>query len=170
MSTQLRVVKPTLPFRDVELPESKNLIVFDIDGCILDPMARLRLHDFGPAAFDEEEAYQHDVPLAAGIMVYMTLLHNTNNRCIFITQRPERTREITLDQLECLLDIPRKNITLLMEPDECDIPTQRVKPWLLMTAGYNVEDVLVVFEDRQCIVDEWRRLGVTVFQTDVGNY
>lgn len=169
-NTQLRVVKPSLPFRDIEISDSKNIIVFDIDGCILDPMDRVRMHNFGPQMFDDTEAYKHDVPLPAGIMVYMTLLHNTNNRCIFITQRPERTRAITLEQLECILDIPKAKINLLMEPDECEVPTERVKPYLLMKAGYSVEDVLIVFEDRQCIVNEWRRLGVTVFQTDVGDY
>ena len=150
----------------------KNLIVFDIDGCIVDPSRRL--HHLRRGDIDAYAgAWQTDTILTAGVTVYRAMLSRVDLRHVFVTGRPEADRKGTLSQLTALFGPSSLGTTVLMRPNgmlPSVVPDEKLKPKLLTDAGFKVEDVLVVFEDRQKIVDAWRAMGVTVFQTAKGDF
>lgn len=147
----------------------KNLIIADIDGCCLDPKGRLHYadkRDWGAY----HAAWNLDVPIAQGVLIYRMLLSNPLYEVLFVTAREEKARDYTLRQLQTHVSIGITNRQLLMRSNndydgQGGTPDYVLKPRLVREAGYRVEDIFLVFEDRQTMVDEWRRLGCVVYQT-----
>jgi len=143
----------------------KNIVIFDIDRCILDP--KERIHHYLNKDFETYESLWHtDTPIKQGVEVYKTFLNNDTWRCIFITSRREWARETTYKQLLMLFGM--RKFTLLMRPNDCTKEMKddaAIKPWLLERAGFSIHDVFIAFDDRQSVVDRWRELGVVCYQT-----
>lgn len=148
----------------------KNLILFDIDGCLLEP---------GPGRFNAFQrqdwiayhaAHVEDTPIPAGLSVYRALCADPSLKCVFLTDRSERNRHYTQAQLDSL---GFQGVPLWMRDRDRKRTPDDGGPSKLITLeenGYRVDDVLLVFEDRQDIVDMWRSLGVTCYQTKVAKY
>lgn len=148
----------------------KNIIVLDIDRCILDPSARIHHYLQGDIQTYESLWYL-DQPISQGLVVYKSFLESRIWRCVFVTSRRERARHSTTRQLLELFG--PANYILLMRPNDCDKEMKddaSIKPWLMEQAGYKIEDIFMAFDDRQAVVDRWRELGVVCYQTapDVG--
>ncbi len=144
-----------------------NLVIMDIDRCVLDPSARIGHYLSGD--IDTYEAmWETDKPIPQGLYIYRTFLNDPQWKCLFITSRREWARDTTMQQLWDLFgDV---EFELLMRPvcvDKGSKNDAEIKPWLLKEHGYDVKDVFIAFDDRQDVVDEWRRLGVVCYQTDV---
>ena len=148
---------------------SKNLIIADIDGVCIDPSARIPFYK----AKDWEGYHynwQSDVVIPQGAVIYRMLNGNPYYKLLFVTAREERAREYTLHQLQKHVSVGITNDQLLMRPNndydgQGGTPDYVLKPRLVQDAGYRIEDIFLVFEDRQRMVDEWRRLGCIVYQT-----
>lgn len=146
-----------------------KIIVADIDGCCLDPTKRL--HHIKAEDWESyHDAWQLDTVIPQGSLIYRVLNSLPHYRLLFVTAREERAREYTLHQLQKHVSTGIMNSQLLMRPnDDYDTrggtPDYVLKPQLIRAAGYTYDDIFMVFEDRQTMVDEWRRLGCVVYQT-----
>lgn len=148
----------------------RNLVLFDIDGCLLEPDPE-RLE----AAKVQDWARYHgrahlDAVIPAGLAVYKALVNDPNLRCVFLTDRSERNRAYTQRKLD---ELGFSSVPLLMR----DAKRKRMpkdggfsKLLTLAASGFSVLEIMLVFEDRQEIVDLWRNLHVTVYQTKVADY
>lgn len=153
----------------------KNIVVLDIDGCCLDPEARLGHLKAGDyAAY--EAAWRTDKPIPQGIAVYRSFLANPAYRCVFITSRSEEARENTGVMLGAIFGEDLGNALLLMRDNNftsgktLGIAEVDIKPYLLTQAGMRVEDVFIAFDDRDDCVEGWRKRGIVCYQTAYGDF
>lgn len=149
---------------------TKNIVVMDIDRCILDPSARIQ-HYLDGDVETYESMWASDEPILQGIVVYSTFLRDPRWECVFVTSRREWARESTMTQLRELF--PNRRFELLMRPNGVTKEMKddgEIKPWLMEHHGYDISKIFIAFDDRQAVVDAWRRLGVVCYQTaaDVG--
>lgn len=147
-------------------PDERDTIIFDIDGCCVSVDGRVQ--DYIDGDIEAYHAKHHtDVPIPQGVLTYSMLLKYSGQRCVFVTQRGEEAREYTTAQLQTLFPFLDK-IELLMTPVDGkpdDVEEHDVKLWMCEQHGIYPKNILMVFEDRQMIVDMWRRNGVIVYQT-----
>jgi len=87
---------------------------------------------------------------------------------IFCTGRPERCRADTEWWLETRTDAP-SDYTLLMRKDG-DFRADYVVKQEILDAHIPKDRVLFVLDDRQQVVDMWRRNGLACFQVAEGNF
>lgn len=150
----------------------KNVIVADIDGCCV--FSDQRLPHFLRGDLEAwHAAHPTDQPIPQGVVVYRKFLTDPDFRFVFLTGRPESARAYTLAHLQWWIHPSITHEHLLMRPDHIkisDMPDSELKPVLLELSGVPTSEVFLVFEDRRSIVDKWRSLGVTVYQTDVGDF
>lgn len=150
----------------IQLSElTKRVIVFDIDGCLIDSFDRLpHLLQGDRAKYDELHPTDRTIP--AGVVVYSALLKDPHLECVFITSRSECSRAYTEQQLMLSLGAPVMASRLLMRPlGEDHTPDTELKPRLLAEAGYTPDQVLLVIEDSATMNAHWRSLGITCWQT-----
>ncbi|MFA5699258.1 MAG: hypothetical protein WC954_05950, partial [Sphaerochaeta sp.] len=137
-----------------------------IDRCIVDPSARIQ-HYLDGNIEKYESLWRTDVLIPQGYVVYSAFIRNPQWKCVFITSRREWARQSTAATL--LKIWPDAEFDLLMRPNDVTKEIKddaEIKPWLLAEAGYSVKEVFLAFDDRDSVVNEWRRLGVTCYQTD----
>lgn len=60
--------------------------------------------------------------------------------------------------------------TLILRPEDDKTDDHLFKPRKAVANGWLSTNTLVVFEDRQRVVDAWRSLGYSVFQVAPGNF
>lgn len=154
---------------------TKNIVIMDLDRCVLDPSERIS-HYLSGDLKTYEAMWETDKPIPQGLYVYSQFVNSPFWRCVFITSRRESQRKTTQIQLERLFPTPphlpiykdSPRWTLLMRPDDCSKEMKddaSIKPWLLEQAGFELSDVFIAFDDRQSVVDRWRELGVVCYQT-----
>lgn len=154
-------------------------VVFDIDGTILDGSHKKDLIKHAepgqpwPTQSDEDwqrwyDACKDDKPIKALVELAITLI-DEGHRVEFWTGRYEACRpqtEAWLEEHE-LTDYNGYACPLRMRPlDEREDPDHIVKERFI--AKYGKPDL--VFEDRQSVVDMWRRNGIMCAQVAEGNY
>lgn len=153
-----------------------NCIIFDIDGTLADCTHRLHLIGETPPKWDEFFAgCADDQPITHMLFVADTLAASTN--IIFVTGRPERSREATLAWLKQHLpggegwawsEDSRRD--LYMRADGDHRPDTIVKSELLDQVHADGHLPLLVFEDRAKVVKMWRERGVPCAQVAEGDY
>lgn len=150
----------------------KNLVVFDLDGVIFNSEHRYPLYQAGKyrewvAAAGKDEA------LMCGVVCATNFLFHPFYKVLFVTARGDdpQHRKTTLEMLQWYIDKSVANDQLLMKSwDVLDEPDHVSKPRMIEEAGYSLDDIFLVFEDRKSIVDMWRARGVRCFQTQPGDY
>jgi len=148
----------------------KNTIIFDLDGTLALVEER-RLKSIKPnGKLDWDKFYdpsniKYDKPNMPVVRMAQLFAEAGYNIYIF-SGRSDRTKYTTRSWLthnkipfHKLIMRKQKNYT----PD--DILKER---WLDKYADR--EDVFLVVDDRQKVVDMWRKNGLTVFQVDKGNF
>lgn len=154
---------------------TKNVIVMDIDGCIVEPHP-VRITHLEAGNWDKyHEMHVFDSIKPVGQVVYRKFLEDSAFRCVFVTGREELARKYTEKILIEALGVLALGVPLLMRPNDNRVnengPHDTVlKPTLLRDHGFLLEDIFLVFEDRQSVVDMWRSLGITVYQTQPGDF
>lgn len=163
----------------------KNVVVFDIDGCLMDNSKRLPFYTAG--RFDEYmRAWHLDTPIEQGVVICRSFLKSPKYRVLFCTSRSESQRSSTMEQIQRHVgreDIVIKPSQVLMRPDNTRddsytgptqgmriVPDTELKPLLLKKAGIPSTDIFFVYEDRKKIVDMWRAMGVMVLQPADGDF
>jgi len=150
---------------------SQNLVVFDIDGVLFDP--KDRINHFVRGEYEEYIALAHtDKPIWQGIEVCKHFVGGGLYKTLFVTARWDHGshRDQTLSMLRKYISpsIPSSALLMRMDYDSKDdirVPDEVSKPNLIEQAGYSLDDIFLVFEDRTHIVEMWRSRGVTCYQT-----
>ena len=88
---------------------------------------------------------------------------------IFCSGRPERCRVDTEWWIETKTNVPSDDYKLLMRKDG-DFRADYIVKQEILDAHIDKDRVLFVLDDRQQVVDMWRRNGLTCFQVAEGNF
>ncbi|OAO01574.1 hypothetical protein A8B75_14450 [Sphingomonadales bacterium EhC05] len=143
-------------------------ILFDIDGTLANIEHRLKhLHKDKPdwKAFNAEIG--GDTPNAPVVALYKSLWAADSFELILVTGRNERSRSLT-EQWLAWNEIPFGQILMRQDNDyRADHIIKQEILESLLTAGKVIEFVV---DDRQQVVDMWRRNGITCLQCDVGDF
>lgn len=139
-------------------PRKRKAIMYDIDGTLA--------HMWNRSPFQLEKVHEDYLNLPVAQMAKMTAQHYDN---IILTGRSgtDDCREKTLRWL-AHHQIPyteffmrgaddNRNDALIKE----EIYKKHIEPYF---------DVIAIFDDRDRVVDNWRKLGLTCFQVDYGNF
>ena len=146
-----------------------HIIICDIDGVCVDADHRLPYLMSG----DREsyiKAAVDDKPLTPGCVIYRKFLNDKNYKLLFVTSRKDvlNYRQVTLNQIRNFVSQEIEDWQLLMRPADSDfytVPDAVLKPLLVEELGIKIEDIFLVFEDRDSTVKGWRDLGCIVYQT-----
>jgi hypothetical protein len=143
-------------------------ILFDIDGTLADIEHRRGHLDKDKPDWKSFHAEMGgDTPNAPIVSLYKSLWAAGDFEMILVSGRNERSRALT-EQWLVWNDIPFGQI--LMRPDGDFRADHIIKEEILdglLAAGKIIEFVV---DDRQQVVDMWRRKGIACLQCDVGDF
>jgi hypothetical protein len=158
----------------------KDIIICDLDGTLCDITHRL-IHvkpktkkDWG-AFFDGVLDDVVNEPVLR-VLQEMTLgncgcSYGERREIIFCSGRPERCRADTVEWLRRAEEdrFHPENYKLYMREDG-DYRSDVIVKQEILDAHIDKDRVLFVLDDRQSVVDMWRRNGLTCFQVAEGNF
>lgn len=140
-------------------PQKPICWIVDVDGTLAlldgrDPYETVALGD--------------DLPNQPVIQVVRALAHHPDvDAIVVVSGRQEHSRKVTLDWLEDH-GIPFNE--LHMRPTGDNRPDQMIKEEILDVQLLPRYEVVGVLDDRQKVVDMWRRNGLTCFQVAPGDF
>jgi phosphoglycolate phosphatase-like HAD superfamily hydrolase len=144
------------------------LYIFDLDGTLADCRHRLHYIPHDWPAF--HAACVYDQPIMSNIKTLHTLYYAANCDVWIVSGRNECARAATMHWLE-QHNIWVENEELMMRADGDFRPEDVVKQEVLDNMlDEDRARIVAVFDDRQRVVDMWRRNGVTCFQVAPGNF
>ncbi len=147
----------------------KSLVILDIDGCVVDSDHRLP-HLLAGDRETYNKLHPQDTAMHAGRYIYTLLKSFGHCDILFVTGRREDAREFTLAQLNAVLGSEVEDWQLLMRPIGDERHDTELKPWLIEEAGWSLDKILMVIEDRDSTVAMWRERGITCWQTQPGSF
>lgn len=148
-----------------------KVCVFDLDGTI--SLCDHRLKYISGGKRDWDGFYKACVDDEPNWPVIRTLhaLYQAGHRIVIISGRSDEVRTETLEWLS-LYGIHTEG--LYMRPDKNYEPDDQLKAKLMLDAqkemNFKPEDVLCIFDDRNKVVNMWRKSGYTCFQVRDGDY
>lgn len=155
----------------------KKAIVFDIDGTLADNTHRLHFIQQEPKDWDSFfEECDKDGRINPIINILNILLQayfvidKPSFEFVFCSARPERTRDKTKSWLRSNLFILDEDMHLYLRKDGDHRPDDVVKEELLAKMREDGYEPFLVFDDRQRVVDMWRRNGIQCCQVSPGNF
>lgn len=147
----------------------KNIAIIDIDGTVAKIGSRIELLKQTPKNWDlfYADCFQ-DEPIKNMIELVKTL--SLNYDIVFCTGRRDSVRGLTQIWIEKHFGQLFNYRNLLMRKSNDKRSDTEVKPELLETHGYTIDNVAFIIEDRSKMVDKWRELGFTCLQCDKGEF
>lgn len=151
----------------------KKIVIVDIDGTICQ-MGEDRLKVLHEKPIDYEKFYScsfDDNPILEIVELVEKL--SQMYRIIFCTSRQERVRNATTKWIERHFSYASvEHPEILMRSNGDYRHDTVVKPELLFQYLTNseAEDILMVLEDRSCMVAKWRQLGLVCLQVAEGDF
>lgn len=143
-------------------------IIFDVDGTLMDVQHRRHFVEQSPRNFKAfRKAMVNDTP-NEDIVMMAKLLKEAGHRIIIATGRLQSDRAITLKQL-LGAGIVFDAIYTRQKVDEFK-PDSDVKEKFIARMKADGFNPTMAFDDRQKVVDMWRRNGLRVFQVDKGDF
>ena len=150
---------------------NNKIVIFDLDGTLADITARrtLSTKDNGKMDWDvffNPDNIDLDVPNQK-VVDMLSMINDTDKYQIWILSgRSDVTHQATIDWLA------KHNVNydhLVMRPQNLlYMPDNDLKQSWLDSIG--VDNVAMVFDDRQQVVDMWRQNGLTCFQVADGDF
>jgi len=150
-------------------------VIFDLDGTLADITKRREMSTKENGKIDWDVFFEpnniwFDLPNEP--VITMAQLLSERHRIVIFSGRSKATKTETkrwLQKFNVPFDI------LKMRPTSNDwkfMPDDELKQhWLdTLFPDDKRKDILCVFDDRQKVVDMWRRNGITCFQVDDGNF
>lgn len=143
-------------------------ILFDIDGTLANiEHRRSHLEKDKPDWKSFNAEMGGDTPNAPVVSLYKSLWAAQSHEVILVTGRNERSRELT-EQWLAWNEIPFGR--LLMRPDNDFRADHIIKEEILRDLLAAEKVIEFVVDDRQQVVDMWRRNGITCLQCAVGDF
>ncbi|WP_299192255.1 HAD family acid phosphatase [uncultured Erythrobacter sp.] len=143
-------------------------VLFDIDGTLANiEHRRTYLAPPKPNWGAFNGAMGHDTPNEPIVALYKTLWRTVDYAPILVTGRNEKFRQVT-EQWLAWNEIPFDR--LLMRADKDSRADHVIKEEILdrlLAEGLNI---VFTVDDRQQVVDMWRRRGIVCLQCDVGDF
>jgi hypothetical protein len=145
-------------------------IIFDLDGTLANCDHRLHFIQNKPKNWKAFfEGMDCDAPITSTIALAQSLYGSYDN-LIFCTGRPDNYRQITRDWLVAHVGDWTLNCLLYMRRVGDGRPDYVIKEEALMDMRANGHDPKIAFEDRDQVVDMWRRNGLICCQVAKGAY
>ena len=147
----------------------KKIVIFDLDGtlALIDKRRDVSTKDNGKmdwSIFFDPDMVNLDDPNTP--VITMANLLSSQYRIWILSGRSDVTQQATIDWLA------KHNVTydhLVMRPQNLlYMPDNDLKQSWLDTIG--IDNVAMVFDDRQQVVDMWRDNGLTCFQVAQGDF
>jgi phosphoglycolate phosphatase-like HAD superfamily hydrolase len=143
---------------------TEQVVIFDLDGTLADINHRLHFVQNGNKQWDEfYKACPNDGPKEP-IIELARMCDDAGHTIVISSGRSENVRQETIDWLE------KHNINyarLFMRPDNCYVKdTILKKNWLDEGLFGPKENILFVVEDRDSMVEMWRKQGLTCLQVE----
>lgn len=146
----------------------KQAVIFDVDGTIADIQhRRIFLSQTPPDWIEFNKNMGGDIPNKPVVSLYKTLWSSGVYELILVTGRNEKFRKIT-EQWLVWNEIPFSR--LLMRRDKDNRSDHLIKEEILNRLETEGSNIAFVVDDRQQVVDMWRRRGITCLQCDVGDF
>ncbi len=156
----------------------RNIIICDLDGTLADITHRLHFIQRDPTAPPDpswkqdwpafHKACTGDAPIDDTLRVLEALTHNKEYDLWIVTGRSEAARPETEAWLAKHL---RYWDRLVMRPVGDYTPDHLLKHlWCLNGHIPPAPRILCVFEDRERVVDMWRKLGLTCYHVAKGDF
>jgi len=150
-------------------------VIFDLDGTLADITKRREMStkDNGKIDWDvffEPNNIWFDLPNEP--VITMAQLLSEKHRIVIFSGRSKATKDETKRWLK-KFDVPFDVIKMRPTSNEWKfMPDDELKQhWLdSLFKDEKKQDILCVFDDRQKVVDMWRRNGITCFQVDDGKF
>ena len=150
---------------------NNKIVIFDLDGtlALIDKRRAISTKDNGKLdwnIFQDPKNIDLDIPNKQVVNI-LDILDNTDKYQIWILSgRSDVTKDATIDWLskyginyDHLIMRPQKHLFM---------PDNDFKQMVLDDIG--VDNVAMVFDDRQQVVDMWRKNGLTTFQVADGDF
>ena len=155
----------------------RPLYIFDLDGTLADGTHRVHLIQQEPKQWDEYfEACDGDEPIKSVIEIANSLRKSGAEIWIY-SGRSDLVREKTRAWLteymdrDVLLDLAHNPHTLKMRPHADHQSDDKLKEsWLLEMEHRDRKRLVAVFDDRDRVVEMWRRNNVTCVQVAPGDF
>ena len=152
---------------------NNKIVIFDLDGTLADISARRKLatKDNGKLDWDvflDRDNIKLDVPNQK-VVDMARMINDTDRYQIFILSGRTKGTYRTTQQWLIQNDIPFDD--LIMRPTDKHhhfMKDSDLKQMWLDDIG--VDNVAMVFDDRQQVVDMWRKNGLTTFQVADGDF
>jgi FMN phosphatase YigB (HAD superfamily) len=146
-------------------------VIFDLDGTLADIEERRTLASKGDGKinwgiFFDPNNIQLDKPLKKTILLLQSLKAQGYGIAIF-SGRGEETRTVTIEWLK---QFGVEFDKLIMRPVQDYTPDDVLKQGWLNAEFPNRDQVLCVFDDRNKVVDMWRREGLLCCQVAPGDF
>lgn len=151
----------------------KNIIVCDLDGTLADCEHRVHHVQSKPKNWDAFYAGIKDDTVNAAVLHVLDKFTNYDGmhyEVIFCSGRPERCREDTERWLREVARMWEPHSTQLFMRKDGDFRPDHIVKQDILDAHIDKERVLFVLDDRQQVVDMWRRNGLMCFQVAPGNF
>jgi len=146
----------------------KPTVLFDIDGTLADIQHR---RHFLKSAKPDWQSFNRkmgeDTPNQPVVTLYKTLWDSQNYQLILVSGRGEESRKITEIWLTWN-SIPFDR--LLMRPAGDFRPDVEVKQDILDRLWSEGAEILFAVDDRNAVVEMWRRNGITCLQCAEGDF
>jgi phosphoglycolate phosphatase-like HAD superfamily hydrolase len=142
-------------------------VIFDIDGTLADCEHRRHFVTGKKKNFDKFYDAMGEDKVKSEIRGLCNSYHMNGWHVVICTGRPEKYREITEEWLK---ENAIFHSELRMRPDEKrHEPDYEVKQEMLDSIREE-RSVHIAFDDRNQVVDMWRRNGITCLQVDYGDF
>ena len=149
-------------------------VIFDLDGtlALIDDRRKISTKPNGKIDWDiffNPKNIDLDKPNLPVIQV-LKMFKQQGFRIVILSGRLKTTKDATKRWL-VLNGVPFD--VLKMRPDNNSFkftPDDELKQWWLDTLFSDTSEIFAVFDDRQKVVDMWRRNGLTCFQVADGNF
>lgn len=149
--------------------KSKPFVIFDIDGCVIHNDVRLPVLLAGdPDTY--ATMWQNDTALVQGCCVCNAFLSNDRFDVLFVTARKFTDEPHTLFQLQKLVNPFISESQLIMRPEGNDMPAGELKLFLIQSLGLQYSDIFLAFDDANSVVDAYRSVNITCYQTQFGDH
>lgn len=145
----------------------QKIVVVDIDGTIAKvPKERMDFLESGNTNWNEfyDMDFSNDKPIFEIIELVWNL--TKHYEIVFCTGRSEIIRDVTEKWLRSYSLFGK----LLMRPNDCEVADAKMKPALLLDNNITFDNIAFILEDKNCVVNEWRNLGIKCLQVENNIY
>ena len=142
-------------------------IIFDVDGTLMDIEHRRHFVIQRPKDFDAFRAATKDDTPKQEIFSIAKAMKAAGHRIIISSGRNKSQMDITVEQ------ISSQGLSfdaIFMRSNSDFRPDFEVKEGMLVKMKDQGFDPIMAFDDRQQVVDMWRRQGITVMQVAEGDF